>query len=317
MTEYIQPEHMRSLLPERPDDSHKGTFGKVLVVAGSLHYPGAAALASAGAGRSGAGLVTLATGRTLLGASGRAPEVTLLPLPEAEWGTIGPEAAEEISKKIEGYQALVLGPGLGQEEPTSLFLQRLLGLEQPKTRARVGFVSASSAPTVPGEGRKAITLPPTVLDADGLNLLAAIEDWPEHLPKNRFVFTPHPGEMQRLLKADALEGDLAALVSDAAGRWGQVVVLKGATTIVAGPDGRTLSYRGNNSALATAGTGDVLAGAIGGLLAQGLGLFEAAALGVYLHGAAGALVREEVGAMGALASDLLPRLPRAIAALRS
>jgi NAD(P)H-hydrate epimerase len=105
-------------------------------------------------------------------------------------------------------------------------------------------------------------------------------------------------------------------VKDAATRWGQVVVLKGATTIIGGPDGRTIQHSGNNPALATAGTGDVLAGVIGGLLAQGLGLFDAAMLGVYLHSAAGAMVRDEVGDMGALASDLLPRLPRAIAALR-
>jgi NAD(P)H-hydrate epimerase len=159
-------------------------------------------------------------------------------------------------------------------------------------------------------------MPTTVLDADGLNLLAAIDDWPEHLPHGHFVFTPHPGEMRRLLKVDELPADLVTCATDAAKAWGQVVVLKGANTIVADPEGRSLVYDGANPALATAGTGDVLAGAIVGLLAQGLSAFDAAALAVYLHGAAGARVRDDLGDTGTLASDLLPQLPRAIRALR-
>ena len=316
MSEILDAARARGLLPKRPVDGYKGTFGSLLVVAGSIHYPGAATLACAGAGRVGAGLVTLATGRSVLGGGGRGPEVTLLPLPEADWGAIGPEAVEELEKRIASYQALVIGPGLGQAEPTGLFIQRMLGLERPKTRSRVGFVGNSAANAPAGEDRKALELPPTVLDADGLNLLAGIEDWPEHMPKDRFVFTPHPGEMRRLLKVDDLDADTAIVARDAATRWGQVVVLKGATTVVAGPDGRTLVHEGNNPALATAGTGDVLSGAIGGLLAQGLALFDAAALGVYLHAAAGELVRAELGEMGTLASDLLLRLPKAIMALR-
>jgi NAD(P)H-hydrate epimerase len=113
-----------------------------------------------------------------------------------------------------------------------------------------------------------------------------------------------------------LPGDAPAAAAAAAANWGQVVVLKGATTVIAAPDGRTLIHDGGNPALATAGTGDVLAGAIVGLLAQGLAPFDAAALGVYLHGAAGARVRDDLGDAGALASDVLPELPRAIKALR-
>lgn len=316
MSEKLNAERVRAFLPARPEDSHKGTFGKVLVVAGSLHYPGAAALATAGAGRVGAGLVTLATGRNILGVSGRGPEVTLLPLPEADWGTIGPEAAEEIFKQIEGYQVLLIGPGLGREEPTRLFLQRLLGLEQPRVRSRVGFLTHNAEVKIEGEQRQAPKLPPIVLDADGLNLLSQIEDWPEHLPKERFIFTPHPGEMKRLLKVEELPADLVQVATEAAAQWGQIVVLKGATTIVAAPDGRSLVHAGGNAALATAGTGDVLAGAIAGLLAQGVDLFGAAALGVYLHAAAGVLVLEELGDAGALAGDLLLRLPRAIKELK-
>lgn len=318
MSETIGREHARGLLPARPEDSHKGTFGKVLVVAGSLYYPGAAVLATAGAGRAGAGLVTLATARSILLGGGRYPEVTLLPLPEASLGTLGREAAEELLKSVEEYQSLLIGCGLGHEEPTSLFLQHVLKVEQPRTRTRVGF-RASSLVTEPetATGRTKANLPPTVLDADGLNLLAEIENWHELLPRERFILTPHPGEMRRLLKVDTLDEDYVQATIDAATRWEQVVVLKGATTVIAAPDGRSFVHAGGNAALATAGTGDVLAGVIAGLLAQGVGLVDAAVLGVYLHGAAGALVRDEVGDMGALASDLLPRLPRVIKELRA
>jgi NAD(P)H-hydrate epimerase len=122
--------------------------------------------------------------------------------------------------------------------------------------------------------------------------------------------------MRRLLKLDELPADAVQTAADAAARWGQLVVLKGATTVVAAPEGHTLIHAGGNPALATAGTGDVLAGAIVGLLAQGLAPFDAAALAVYLHGAAGVLVRQELGDMGAIAGDLLPRLPQAIKQLK-
>lgn len=314
MSEKLTAAYARGLLPARPAGAHKGDFGKAMIVGGSLHYPGAVALACAAAARVGAGLVTLGAGRTVLGAGGRIPEATLLPLSEGEWGAIGPAAAEELGKGLEGYSSLLIGPGLGKADPTREFIRRVFGLEQPKSRARVGFLAGPNA--APGEGGKALELPPTVIDADGLNLLADIEGWPEHLPRGRFVFTPHPGEMRRLLKADELPGDPVAAAADAAKTWGQVVVLKGATTVVADPEGRSLVHDGANPALATAGTGDVLAGALAGLLAQGLTPFDAAALAVYLHGAAGARVRDELGDTGALASDLLPELPRAIRALR-
>jgi NAD(P)H-hydrate epimerase len=335
MSETLDAKLARRLLPARPDDSHKGTYGKALVVAGSVNYPGAATLATSAALRAGAGLVTLATGRSTLGV-GRSPEVTLLPLPEAEWGVLGEPAAAELLKKLPGYTALLVGPGLGHEEPTGAFLQRLAGLHRSAGRSRVGFLPGEAEPpresnraprgrvgfltgseaAAKEEEKEADELPPTVVDADGLNLLAKIEDWHEHLPKGRLVLTPHPGEMRRLLGVEQLDADSAQVAADAAARWGQVVVLKGATTVVASPDGRTLLHAAGNPALATAGTGDVLAGTIVGLLAQGLAPFDAAALGVYLHGAAGALVRAEVGDMGAIASDLLPQLPQAIRQLK-
>ncbi|NJN19285.1 MAG: NAD(P)H-hydrate dehydratase [Oscillochloris sp.] len=314
MSEKLTAEYVARLLPSRPADAHKGTFGKVMVIGGSLRYPGAAVLTCSGAQRSGAGLVTLAAGRTVLGVSNRPPEITLLPLAEGDWGALGPAAVDELSKELDGYAALVIGPGMGKADPTKEFVRRLFGLEQPKSRARVGFLTATA--TTPDEEPKPVELPPTVIDADGLNLLAEIEDWPERMPKGRMVFTPHPGEMRRLLGVEELQSDLITTASEAAQQWGQVVVLKGGTTVIAAPDGRTLVYDGQNPALASAGTGDVLAGLIGGLIAQGLTPADAAALGVYLHGSAGNAVREQLGDSGTVASDMLPHLPRAIRALR-
>jgi NAD(P)H-hydrate epimerase len=160
-------------------------------------------------------------------------------------------------------------------------------------------------------------LPPAVLDADALFLLAQVEAWWEHVPRASLVLTPHPLEMQRLLGADEIPPDPVAAAAEAAARWGQTVVLKGAATVIAHHEGLVRVHQGGNAALATAGTGDVLAGAIAGLLAQGLAPFDAATLGVYLHSAAGRLVREELGDMGTVASDLLPRLPLAVKALKN
>jgi NAD(P)H-hydrate epimerase len=315
MSERIDATRARALLPRRPDAAHPGTVGQVLVVAGSLQYPGAAGLASAGAARVGAGLVTLAIGRSGLGGPGRLPEITLQLLPEADWNALGEGAADEALKHLGGYQALLVGPGIGREEPTRLFLERLLGLDSPRHRGHIGFRIGASAEK-PAEQQRP-ELPPTVIDADGLTLLSQIESWWERLPRGRCVLTPHPGEMKRLLVAEELVADSVKLAEDAAKKWGQVVVLKGATTVVANLEGRSMVNDGGNAALATAGTGDVLAGAIAGLLAQGLAPFDAAALGVYLHSAAGRILREDLGDMGTIASDLLPRLPKAIKALKS
>ncbi len=318
MSKTLNTEQMRALLPARPEDAHKGTFGKALVVAGSLHFPGAAMLASGGAARVGAGLVTLATPRSVLLGGGRFPEITLLPLPESPPGSIGENAADEIFKHLDGYQALLIGPGIGQEKSTDEFIQHMLGLEKPRTLSRVGFrVQTSEGEPAADKRRAEEHLPPTVLDADALNLLSGLENWQEYLPHHRCILTPHPGEMKRLLKQDELPADPVQTATDAAQQWQQVVVLKGATTVIAAPDGRSLVHTDGNPALASAGTGDVLAGAMVGLLAQGVELFDAAALAVYLHSAAGALVREELGDAGALASDLFTRLPLAIRALKT
>ncbi len=308
MSETLSGGELRALLPARPDDSHKGTYGKTLVIAGSYNYPGAAVLATAGAARAGAGLVTLAAPRGVLALTTgtRLPEVTLLPLAEAG-SNPSPDALKEMFAKLNDYHAILIGPGLGTEDETRTFLLRVLGVSTPRTVRRVGFRTAEEEPSDSSSARP--TLPPLVLDADALNILAAMDDWQPKLPPNGCVLTPHPGEMRRLLAVDELPADPVQVASDAARDWQQVVVLKGATTVIANPEGRTVLHSAGNAALATAGTGDVLAGVIAALLAQGLSHFDAAVLGVHLHGMAGALVRDELGTMGALASDLVPRLP--------
>jgi hydroxyethylthiazole kinase-like uncharacterized protein yjeF len=313
MSETIDSALASRLLPARPADSHKGTYGKAMVVAGSILYPGAAILASAAAARVGAGIVTLASGRSVLLTPGRIPEVTLRPLPESD-GVLNEAAADEVLKHLDGYRALLVGPGLGSEPPTREFIKRLLAIEPPRHRSGIGFRLASGQEQ-PLSTDTRPDLPPTVLDADALNHLSNLDAWWEHVPAGRCVLTPHPGEMKRLLALESFD-DPVKLASEAAERWQQIVVLKGATTIIADPSGRTVLHDAANPALATAGTGDVLAGAIVGLLAQGVAPFDAAALGVYLHSAAGRLVRDEFGDAGALASDLLPHLPLAIKAFR-
>jgi hydroxyethylthiazole kinase-like uncharacterized protein yjeF len=198
--------------------------------------------------------------------------------------------------------------------------------------AEGGFVSASAAVVGPGLGDvesvrqllgallqgKPWLDTPCVIDADALNALASTYGWWERL-RVPGVLTPHPGEMGRLLArtTGSVQEDRVGTASAAAERWGQVIVLKGAHTVVAAPDGRTSVSPFANAALATAGTGDVLAGTIGALLAQGLDRYDAAVLGVHVHGAAGERASVETGPSGLLASDMLSEIPRAMQALRA
>ena len=291
-------------LPDRPADAHKGTFGKAMLVAGSVNYVGAAYLSGAAATRSGAGLVTVALPGAIHDAvAARLAEATYVLLPEA-MGVVSRGAADVLMEVLEGYDTLLLGPGLGREEPTVSFLERLLG--GGEERHAVGFQRLA------GNAAVLSALPPLVIDADGLNILATLERWPERLPADS-ILTPHPGEMARLMDGSVgeVQEDRVTTAQVRAAEWGQVVVLKGAYTVVAGPDGRTVIEPFANPGLATAGSGDVLAGAIVALRAQGLEAFEAAAAGAYLHGLAGEIAREEIGAAGMVAGDVLAKLPEA------
>ncbi|MBM3167450.1 MAG: NAD(P)H-hydrate dehydratase [Chloroflexi bacterium] len=293
-TELITEEWVRSALPKRPRAANKGTFGRLLVVAGSINYIGAAYLACMGAARVGTGLVTLSTAQGIQPImASKLTEVTYAPLPEAEAGIIASEAAPVLRELLEGYDALLVGCGLGQKRPVMEFVEATL-FDLPEAGC-----------------------PALVLDADALNTLARVENWWQKLTQDA-ILTPHPGEMARLagISLEEVQGNRLAVARKAAGEWHKVVVLKGAYTIVAAPDGRARISQMANPGLASAGTGDVLAGAIAGLVAQGVSLFDAAACGVYLHGRAGEMVRQEVGDAGMLASDLLPVLPKVIVELK-
>lgn len=291
----LDDEGMARLIPVRDARGHKGTFGKLLAVAGSLDYAGAALLVCRAAGRAGAGLVTLAVPESLQPLfAAKVVEATTMALPEDDVEEVDPEPA--LAKVLDHeHDALVIGPGLRP----SLAIADLLRLVLTAPEATSG--------------------PPAVLDAEALRTLATADEWWSSVTRP-CVLTPHAGEFARLRTGSGHDpeedGDLAAddaarvkAAVSAAAEWGQVVVLKGANTVIAAPDGAVSFAPFENPAMATGGTGDVLAGTIGALLAQGLAPYDAARLGVYLHGQAGEAVRERIGDAGLLASDLPDALP--------
>ncbi len=303
VAEQITPEMIAELLPARPTDSHKGTYGKAAVLAGSPEFPGAALLAATAAGRIGAGLVTIATTPALAtGYVGTLPEAVYILLPD--------DPIARAQAVIDGIRereidALAIGPGLGQAAATVTMLLALLD------RLR----------QLPDAQR-----PRLIVDADGLNILSRQPEWWKLLPPLT-VLTPHPGEMARLMGGQTKvphEGpERLELVRAQAQAWGHVLVLKGAITLIAGPDGEAnarpwINYA-PNPAMATAGAGDVLAGTIAGLLAQGCTPFAAAGAGVALHSDAGRLAAIALGDVraGMLAGDIAQSLPDARALLEA
>lgn len=282
-------------LPERPARAHKGTFGRLLVVAGSQEYAGAALLTGMGAARSGAGLVCLATPESVgLRLMGLMPELTALLLPEEAPGLISPAGWRRLTNDAPGYNAVVVGPGIGRH---------------PASARRVrAFLAELDRPVV--------------VDADGLNALAGTPRWWSSL-RGEAVLTPHPVEFARLRgetkpggAADGDDDERAEAAAAAAVRWGAVVVLKGAHTVIAAPDGDLVRSDVATPALATAGSGDVLAGSIGAFLATGCQPLAAAGCGVAVHGAAGLLAEDRIGRAGVIARDIAALLPEAIEQLR-
>ena len=290
--ELMTPHWVGKKLPRRPSDAHKGSFGRTLVVAGSRNFIGAAYLAGTAATRVGAGLVTIAIPESLqMAVASRAIEPTYLPLPESSPGVVSSDAASMIGEVMGQYSSLLIGCGLGQDPATREMVESLL--------------------------YSGLDLPPTVVDADGLNTLSGSSDWTSRF-KGLAILTPHPGEMSRLVGGSTsdVQKDRIELAVQSAVKWNKITVLKGAHTVIAYPDGTAKVSPYANPGLASAGTGDVLAGTIAGLLSQGTSMEDAAALGVYLHGEAGERVRAELGDTGMIASDLLPVLPRVIKSLR-
>jgi NAD(P)H-hydrate epimerase len=294
---------VRQVLPPRHLDSHKGTFGTALVVAGSTNYTGAVLLAGEAAYRVGAGLVTLAVPTPLHAAlAGHIREATWLLLPH-EIGVIAPDAVDVLRDNLDRPTAMLIGPGLGMEDATAEFVSRLFSGETKSSGGRIGFVhrpaQASAGP--------ASDLPPLVIDADGLKLLTRLEDWPSHVPAPA-VLTPHPGEMSVLtgLPVPEIQADRLRTALSYSKKWKHVVILKGAFTVIAAPDGQAAVIPVATPALARAGSGDVLSGLIVGLRAQGLEAFPAAVAAAWIHGYAGLEAAQKLGnPASVLAGDVL------------
>lgn len=318
----IDESFARDLLPTRDDSAHKWEVGGVVVVAGSPAYPGAALLTSRSAGRSGAGIVQLAAGRGVIGmiAAG-IPEVAYIPLPETESSSGARKALELIREQLGRATAIVIGPGLGADEASDNLLAALFGFGggSDSVRGRMGFGGEEST------SRPSDVTPLTifsesevnvVLDADGLNWLARQERWWEKLPAQRLVLTPHPGEMSRLLDRpiEEITADPIAIAAESAARWQQTVLLKGGLAIATNGE-TTLVADLAAASLATAGSGDVLAGVVGGLLAQTRSLVDSAALAIYVGPRAALRVEDRFGVLGVVASDLPDAIANELALL--
>lgn len=291
----VTSEMVSALIPRRPAAGHKGTFGHVLVLAGAVGYSGAPVLAALGALHSGAGMVTLAAPEALRpGLESRLVEVMVEPLPTDENGRLSEGAWGRIEALLPRASAVVAGPGLGQSHGVAVVLQRLLSSVDK----------------------------PLVLDADGLNMIR-LENL--HDCRAPVVITPHPGEMARLIGGDAsmVQANRLGAVRQAVARAGgraatpekRVAVLKGARTLIADSSGTVWVNPTGNDGMATAGSGDVLAGLIGGLLAQGASPRAAALAGVYLHGLAGDFAAVYDSRRSMAAGDIVANLGRAFSSL--
>lgn len=288
MVELLTHQGICALLSDRPAKGHKGTFGHLFVLAGSRGFAGAVKLTSNAAMRSGVGLVTAGVPAPLADiiAAGLM-EPMLLPLPATDLCTLAYKALEPIYDFITNKSAMVVGPGLSQNPATTHLVRRLV--------STCGL--------------------PLLVDADGLNALAEkrtrLDNRRTTVPD--MVFTPHPGEMARLtgLTTDKVQAERASVAEKYASLWQVVVVLKGAGTIIAAPDGRVKQCPLGNSGMATGGSGDVLSGIIGALLAQGLNAFEASCAGVYVHGLAGDIAAQKKTERALIASDIIDTLPDA------
>jgi NAD(P)H-hydrate epimerase len=277
-------EALPKLKPRKPD-AHKGDFGRVCIIGGCIGMSGAAALAGRAALRAGAGLVRVAVPKSVLPiVASIEPSYTTIPLAEDSSGKISAKARNTILDAVSENDCLAFGPGIGTSGALRLILETLI--EQGHLRL--------------------------LIDADGLNTLSAIKDWPDRL-KAKLVLTPHPGELKRLwsgLFREQLPPDRQDQAGKLAKRTKTTVALKGAGTVVT--DGKKVYInKTGNPGMATAGSGDVLTGVITALIGQGLSNFDAAVLGVYIHGLAGDIAAEKYGQISLIATDIIDLLPNA------
>ena len=285
----IDSEEARRILPERKVDGHKGTFGHLLVLAGSMGKSGAAVMSAEAGLRGGSGLVTLACPKSVETiVASQLTEVMTSSLREYE-GEISLQNLEELQKISEGKQGLALGPGLGTGDEVGALIRRIV---------------------------QDFSLP-MVIDADGLNALSGHTHILRHRRTENMVLTPHPGEMSRLanVPVDEVQSDRISFARQFAKNNGVVIVLKGAKTIIACPEGKVHINSTGHVGMASGGMGDVLTGIIGSFLTQGMSAMSAATLGVYLHGLAADRLLSTLGDAGLLATDVMNELPAARRAL--
>jgi NAD(P)H-hydrate epimerase len=287
----IDPEMVVNVLPDRKAYSHKGTFGSVLVCGGSVNYPGAPIFTANAAYRVGCGLVKTAVPERIYDvAVSQCPESTWVILDE-ENGVICDKAEKVVRNEMGKVNCLAIGPGIGLEEPTFRFIKGILTTVESSVRKNgAGFLQG----TIDHETGEKISCP-VVIDADALRLLARIPEWSKKLSQS-VVLTPHPGEMSSLtgLSIDEIQNQRIEICQQYAKEWQQVIVLKGPLTVIVSPEGKMAINPIASSALAKAGSGDILTGIIAGLVAQGAGLFDAAVAGVWIHGMAGVLAAEKL-----------------------
>ncbi|MHC4423213.1 MAG: NAD(P)H-hydrate dehydratase [Planctomycetota bacterium] len=269
-------------LKPRATDAHKGDFGKVCIIAGSIGMSGAAALAGRAALRAGAGLVRVATAKSALPiVASIEPSYTTIPLAEDSAGRISAKAINTILDAVSENDCLAFGPGIGTSNELQSVVETLIKQENLRL----------------------------VIDGDGLNNLSKIKNWSKKLKAN-LILTPHPGEMKRLWSAlfrEQLPPDRQAQAGRLAQHTKTIVVLKGAGTVVTDSQKVYVNKTGNPG-MATAGSGDVLTGTITALIGQGLSNFDAAVLGVYIHGLAGDIAAEKTGRISLIATDIIQAL---------
>ncbi len=283
----ITAQSVKALMPQRPQQSNKGTFGKVLNIAGSIEYQGAAYLSSVAPLKTGAGLVTLATIEPLINnLAGNCPWVTFYPLRDYYKKCIASDAFGDVLNIIENYNVLSVGPGLSDTAATNAFVDDLIKYLNKNNKK-------------------------TVIDADAINVLSKSEL--SSFPSDS-VITPHPVELSRLINTPVkdIQNDRIKYAKLTAEKFGCCVVLKGNQTVVCTKDLEVFVNTSGNSALAKAGSGDVLTGIISGLMAQGVSVENAAKLGVYLHGLCGELASKDLTLYSVLATDQIDYIPQAI-----
>lgn len=308
----------RDARPVRIAGAHKWDVGGVIAIAGSPSFTGAAYLTSRAAGRAGAGIVYLASGRGVISAlAGAMPEVAYIVLPDTDASGSAKRAIDRLDPVLEKAKSVIIGPGLGDDELSDHLLSALFGFggkAASRTGTNIGFGIAGAASRTPD----GVASSPLfrhehlrfVVDADALTWLSRQERWWTNVPHDRMVLTPHPGEMARLtgLAVDEIMADPYEIARASAATWSQTVLLKCAYSLVT--DGtRTVVADDAPTALATAGTGDVLAGTVAAFLAQGLTAIEASGLALYLGARAGRTLERRFGDLGVIATDM----PEAIA----